>query len=246
MIKRFLLLVLLFCVLTAPLARAGGKALVCAIDPHWPPLEFLDDDGNPTGYTVDFMDAVGRALGITVEYRQVAWRDMLTGLEEGKFDAICSSASVTPERKKDVDFSRPYYFLKQRLVVQSGTRITAMSDKSGMRVGVLKGSTGAAVAKSLPGLSVHQYDEIGTAMENLFVGGLDGVLVDEPVALYFAKIRYQGKLKVTGYPPGSKREHYAVAVKKGNRELLQTLNQGIAAVKARGLDRELRMKWVTR
>ena len=238
------IMVLLLVALTGSSAWAE-KTIVCATHAQWPPMEFVNDDGKLVGYTIDFMEAVAGVAGFTVVFKSVAWEDMLPGLNEGKYDAICSSASITEERKKEVDFSLPYYVLRQMFVIQADTRMAIIRGKTGLRVGAQKGTTGYALAQTLPQINLKPYDDIADAMEELYVNRLDGVMSDEPVAVYYARTKYQNMLKVTGYPPNSPKERYAVAVKKGNTEVLDLINQGISVVRARGIDRELRIKWVT-
>jgi polar amino acid transport system substrate-binding protein len=71
-----------------------------------------------------------------------------------------------------------------------------------------------------------------------------GIVCDTPIAANYAlqKAEYKGKFKITGEP--FTQEHYGIAVKKGNKTLLDMINKGIRAVKAKGLDREMKAKWL--
>jgi len=71
-----------------------------AVDPTFPPMEFEDSDKAITGFSIDFIKAVGKNAGFTPVFVKVPWKDIFTGLETGKYDAICSSVSVTPKRIK--------------------------------------------------------------------------------------------------------------------------------------------------
>jgi len=82
-------------------------------------------------------------------------------------------------------------------------------------------------------------------MEDLFNGRLDGVVCDDPVAAQYAlqKPEYAAKLKIAAVLDTGD-EFYGVAVKKGNKEVLDLINKGIKAVQEKGLDKELRAKWI--
>ena len=82
-------------------------------------------------------------------------------------------------------------------------------------------------------------------MEDLYIKRLDGVVCDEPVAAYFARSKYQHQLKVTDYLGVKEKNKYRIAVRQGDKELLDKINIGISTLKARGVDKELRLKWIT-
>jgi polar amino acid transport system substrate-binding protein len=83
-------------------------------------------------------------------------------------------------------------------------------------------------------------------MEDLFNGRIDGVVCDDPVAAQYAlqRAEYAAKLKIAAVLETGD-EYYGVAVKKGNKEVLDLINKGIEAVQAKGIDKELRKKWLS-
>ena len=85
-------------------------------------------------------------------------------------------------------------------------------------------------------------------MEDLFNGRIDGVVCDDPVAASYAlqQEQYAAKMKIAFVIETQEKEFYGIAVKKGNKEVLDLLNKGIAAVKAKGIDKQLREKWIGR
>jgi polar amino acid transport system substrate-binding protein len=91
---------------------------------------------------------------------------------------------------------------------------------------------------------MKSYDEIGLAFEDMAAGRIAGVVCDEPVAVQFAlqKAEYQEKFKIVG--SSFTTEAYGFVVAKGNTALVELLNKGIAAVKAKKLDEQLRAKWL--
>jgi len=80
-------------------------------------MEMKDKNGTITGYGIDMMKAISQEAGLKIKIINVAWDDIFKGLEEGKYDAIMSSVSITPERKDKYDFSNSYFSAGQILVI---------------------------------------------------------------------------------------------------------------------------------
>lgn len=240
MLRTFvLLLVLLFCGGRSALAE---QTVVFAVSADLPPMEFLDKNGAVTGFAVDMMRAAGRIAGFKAEFKAVAREGLAAGLQEGQFDAICSSAPIGGEELQGMDLSSSYYVAREVMLVNDATAIYSTTSLAGKRIGVLP----ATRTEGLVGASIRTYASLATAMEDLYVNRLDGVISDSAVGTYFATVKYQDKLKVTGYLGEGQKVNYGVAVKKGNQPVLALLNQGISGVKARAVDKELQLKWFSR
>jgi len=96
--KKTLLMVLIACFLSTS-ALADGLEIIFATNATWPPMEFINADKEIVGYSIDFMKAAGKEAGFTPVFKAVAWDGIFAGLGD-KYDAICSSVSITDERKK--------------------------------------------------------------------------------------------------------------------------------------------------
>lgn len=231
------------------LAALAGPAmaettLVFATDATWPPMEFVNEKKQVVGYSIEFITAAGKEAGFTPVFKNTAWDGIFAGLAARKYDAIVSSVSITKERQKTMDFSEPYYTVRQALIVGKNSRARSLADLKGQKVGGQIGTTGYFAIKAAAGLEPKSYDEIGLAMEDLNVGRIAAVVCDDPVAANYALDKYRDKLKIAAVIETGEAEHYGVAVSKGNDRTLALINKGIAAVKAKGLDKELKMKWI--
>lgn len=220
------------------------KTLVFATDATWPPMEFVDANKNIVGYSIDFLTAAGKEAGFKTEFKNTAWDGIFAGLASGRFDSISSSVSITEERQKKMDFSEPYFVVQQALIVQKDSKAAGLADLKGKKVGGQIGTTGYFAIKAAEGLEAKSYDEIGLAMEDLNVGRIAAVVCDDPVAANYALIKYKDTLKIAGVIKSDKPEYYGFPVKKGNKEVLDLINKGIEAVKAKGIDKELKKKWI--
>ncbi|WP_320007926.1 basic amino acid ABC transporter substrate-binding protein [Maridesulfovibrio sp.] len=236
---------LLLAILAATPAFAGKKVISIASDCTWPPMEFVNKDKQIVGFSVDLMKACAKAAGYEVKIKNVAWDGIFAGLAAGKYDAICSSVTINEKRKKVMDFSEPYFEVKQAVVTNKASDAKTLADFKGKPVGAQIGTTGYFAIKAIDGAIPKSYDEIGLAMEDLFNGRLDAVVCDDPIAADFAlqQEEYSKKLKIAFTVKNDKPEYLGVAVKKGNAEVLDLINKGIAAVRADGTYDKIKAKW---
>jgi polar amino acid transport system substrate-binding protein len=229
----------------ATAAISAGPHFVVAHDATWPPMEFMDQQRNIVGYSVDYIDAIAKEAGFTVEHKSVAWDGIFAGLAGKKYDIIASSVTITAERGKIMDFSTPYYEVRQALLTPKAVEVAKLENMQGKRIGAQIGTTGFMAIKKVPGTTVVTYDEIGLAMADLDAGRIDAVICDDPVATNYIldNADYAAKMKVALIVPTDEPEYYGFAVAKGDKDTLDLLNKGIALVKEKGAETELRKKW---
>ena len=209
--------------------------IVIASDATFPPMEMVDENKNIVGFDVDLMNAAAKAGGFTVEFKNTAWDGIFAGLDNGKYDAVMSSVTITDDRKKTMDFSIPYINAGQIVVVKSEVNdVHRARGPEGQDRGRQIGTTGAFEidkVKDADKITEKTYDEIGLAFEDLVNGRHRGVVViDSPDAANYAlqNPNYKGKLKIVGAP--FTQEFYGVAVKKGNAKVLDVINAGLKKV----------------
>jgi len=225
-------------------AGAAAKTYTVATDATWPPMEMVDASKQIVGFDIDLLNAVAKEAGFAVSFKNTAWDGIFAGIEAGQFDIIASSVTITDERRKKYDFSAPYIDIGQILVVPKAETSASLAGMAGKKVGAQIGTTGAFEIKKSAGVELKTYDEIGLAFEDMAAGRIGGVVCDEPTAVQFAlqKAEYQAKFKIVGAPFTT--EAYGFVVKKGEAALVELLNKGIAAVKAKKIDEQLRAKWL--
>ncbi len=242
--KVIVFLLVLFSLSSVCLAKK--RTIVFAVDATWPPMEFINDQKQIVGYSIDYMTAAGKEAGFIPVFKNVAWDGIFAGLAGNNYDAICSSVSITEERKKTMDFSIPYYKVRQALVVPVNSNAKTLEDLKGKKVGAQIGTTGYFAIKKVKGVIAKSYDEIGLAMQDLINGNLDGVVCDDPVAANYSRQKkgFKDKLKIASIIDTGEVEYYGIAVKKGNKEVLDLINKGIRAVKEKGIEKKLIEKWI--
>ena len=222
----------------------GIKKITVATDATWPPMESIDEERNIIGFDIDILKAAAKEGGFEVEFINQAWDGIFAGLEADKYHAIISSVTITDERKQTMDFSIPYVHVGQILVVNKDSSVTNLSQLEGKKVGVQISTTGALEVRKNSKIILKEYDEIGLAIEDLVNGRIDAVVCDNPTAANYVlqNQKYKPIIKMAGDIFTT--EQYGIAVKKGNTEILELLNNGINKVKEKGIDKELEIKWL--
>lgn len=233
-------------VISAGPVQAETPKYIAAGNCAWPPMEYVNESGQPIGYTIDLLNAVAKEAGFEVEFKNVGWDGIFAGVGAKRYDIIASSVTVTEERKKFLDFSDAYFSVQQALIVPKDVDVKDMAEMEGKRLGVQIGTTGHLLLMKNPKMKPEAREEVGLAVEALMMGRMEGVVCDDPIAYDFVlgNPRFADKLKVAFVIPVDEPEEYAFAIEKGNTKLLDLLNKGIASVKEKGIDEELRQKWI--
>jgi polar amino acid transport system substrate-binding protein len=234
-------LLALFCLT----GNALAKDVVFAVDATYPPMEMVDAEKNIIGFGPEIVAAMGKAAGFNPVIQNTAWDGIFAGLAAGKYDAIASSVSITDERKQAMDFSEPYFEVKQGVITAKGAPIKTVEDLKGKTIASQIGTTGFFVCQKIEGATVKSYDEIGLAVEDLFNGRLDAVIADDSVASNYAlqDEKYSQKLALAFLITSDTPEYLGFAVNKGNKEIVDLINTGLAAIKANGEYDKIYAKW---
>ncbi|MBN1123252.1 MAG: basic amino acid ABC transporter substrate-binding protein [Anaerolineae bacterium] len=237
--KRTKLLVLVvLAVVTLSLVACGGSktsdVVVVGTNAEYPPFEYVDEDSNITGFDVDIINAIAEKQGFTVEIVNTRWDGIFVALASGEFDMVISAATITEERKETVNFTDPYFNAGQMIAVrmEDAETITSPDDLPGLTVGVQLGTTGDIAASEMDGVEVARYDEITQAFQALANGSVDAVVNDGPVSADVIRSNPEFGVTLVGEPFTD--ELYGMAVRKELPDLLDSLNEGLAAIKADG------------
>ena len=243
MIRRLLCALLLPALLCS--SAMAAEKLVVATNPEWPPMEFLDDNRNIVGYDVDMFKAVATEAGMEAEFKMTAWDGIFAGIAAGNYDVIASAVTITPERQRAYAFTVPYYDVQQIVVLRKGNSASGFADLKGKVIGGQIGTTGVFVAqKSGVDMTIREYENVGLAMQDLLNKRIDAVVCDSPVALYYAnqKEGFSDQLTVAFRTEAT--ESFGFVVRKDRKDLVERLNKGIEAVRAKGIEAKLIQKWL--
>ena len=206
------------------------------------PYVFADprDPARIIGFEIDIVDAIARDLHRSPKFVQNNWDNLIPGLQRGLYDMVVNGLEITPEHQAAVDFSVPYYTTFEQLVVRrEGRGITGLEDLAGLPVGTLKASQAQRILQSFGKAAIKTYDVAVDAYTDLRNGRLDAVLMDAPIAIYYAEPNPD--LELVGAPIGLIR--YGIAVRKGDWELLSALDAAINRLIRSGELRTILDRW---
>ncbi|MDR2945623.1 MAG: ABC transporter substrate-binding protein [Candidatus Adiutrix sp.] len=233
MFKKLPVLFALLMLLSVP-ALAQDKVFVNGIDANFPPFAYIGPDGKATGFDVDAMNWIAKEMGFKVEHKPMEWSGIVASLKARKIDMISSGLSKTEERATQIDFSAPYWTIKQVVVVAKDSTLTAdQALKSGLRVGVQSGTSDAKTMADVNGQEGREYELVeypssALAAQDVLNGRIDAaVMNDAPAAAAAAKI----DVKIVG-EAGLPNEVFAIGVAKDDPETLKLVNEGLAKIMA--------------
>ena len=225
------------------LKQVKQRGLNVGLEGTYPPFSFQDKDGKLAGFEVDFANALGAQLGVKVNLQPTKWDGMLAALESKRLDVVINQVTISEERKKKYDFSQPYTVSGIQALAKKETagQIQKASDLAGKKVGVGLGSNYEQWLKAnVPQAVVKTYDDDPTKYQDLRAGRIDAILVDRFAALDLIK-QTNGALALAGAPFA--REESGIAVRKGNEDLLNALNQAIDEMRKNGTLAKISQKW---
>jgi polar amino acid transport system substrate-binding protein len=216
-------------------STASQKELIVGTDAAYAPFESENADKTISGFDIEILKSVAEKAGLKVKFVNTPWEGLFNQLASGDRDILVSAITITDERKKVMDFSDPYFEAAQLIAVPMKSKVKSMADLKNLKVGVQNGTTGDEIISQMVGKSnanVKRFEGTPLAIKELENGGVDAVVADNGVINNFIK-NNPATFKVIN-DASFKKEHYGIAVKTGNTELLKKINEGLAAIKADG------------
>ena len=235
---------------TALFAGCGKKTatnyLVMGTDAKFPPFELRGGAGGAdvVGFDVDVARAIAEKAGRPLKIVEMDFDRLLPAWAEGKADLVLAALTITPERRALVDFSIPYYKATQVAVILAGGIVPeTKEDLKGMRTAAQAGTTGYAIAEDLTAAeNLRAVASPQAAAVDLMNSQVDLAILDEQPAVHLAARNPELML----IRPEFDEEFYGVAVRKGNTNLLETVNQVLGEISADGRYDQFVDRWLIR
>ena len=222
----------------------GGQLTTCTHLPY-PPFQ-SEIDGKVQGFDVSLIDLVAKDLGVKQKVFDTPFENFKTGafLNSGDCDLAAAGMTITEERKKNVDFSDPYFDATQALLVAKGSGISSLADAKAKKVklGAQAQTTGEDYVKS-QGFDPVSFESSDAVLNGLRSGQVKAVVIDYPVVQGWLK----DKANADAFQVADNintGEQYGFTVKKGNTKLLAAVNKALADAKADGMYKKLYEKWI--
>jgi polar amino acid transport system substrate-binding protein len=230
-----------------PMSVAQEKVLINGIDANFPPFAFVDKTGKPDGFDVAVVDWIAKEYGFKVEHKPMDWDGIIPSLNTKKIDFIASGMSITDARKEKVNFSLPYWTIKQVLVAKADAGVTpekAMSD--GNKIGVQRGTSEAKwmeenlIKKEGKKFELVYYDSAPLAVEDVINGRIIAAAMDDaPAKDAESKKKTVKIIGMFGMPD----EQFGYAFRKEDTELMNKFNDGLKKIMASPVWEELKKKY---
>lgn len=218
-----------------------GGVLRVGTDATYEPFESIDENGNFVGFDMELIAMVAEEIGLELELQNVSWDGIIPGLMNGNYDCLITAMTITEERKKQIDFSDPYFTIKQVIVVREDDfSINGPEDLVGKVVTAQNGTTGDLYASEIENVKMKRFDTNPQAIQELLNNNADAAVMDDLVA-------YQAMAKMSGLRviaiDDAEVENYGIGVRKGNEELLNQINRALATLRENGKLNELVEKY---
>jgi polar amino acid transport system substrate-binding protein len=192
------------------------------------------------GFEYDIVQALAKEMDREAVFVQNSWEGLVPGLQTGQYDIIINGIEVTEDRKQVILFSEPYFVTYEQIVVRKETDgIETLADMKGKKVGTLRSSLAERMLRLEGDIEILGYEAETNAYSDLKLRRSDAVLLDAPIAQYYA--RPDADLKMVGAPIGQ--IIYGIGVSKENRALLKEINLALKAIIKNGTLREIYDRW---
>ncbi|PFG33601.1 transporter substrate-binding domain-containing protein [Sanguibacter antarcticus] len=222
----------------------GGIALITegtltlCTNPPYEPFEF-EKDGEVVGLDIDIVAEVAADLRLELATVSTPFEGIQSGaaLSAGQCDIVASGITITDERALNLDFSDAYFDADQGLLVPAGSDLSSIESLKGKRISVMVATTGATMAQE-NGLTTTEYDDLGTQIQALQADQVDAVINDVASLLPYVD---QGFEIASNFATG---EVYGLGVKKGNTELLDSVNATLSRIRSDGTYSNIYAEWI--
>ena len=225
------------------------QKVVIGLDDTFAPMGFKNEKGELIGFDIDLAKAVAEKLKIEVEFKPINWDSKIMDLNSGNIDLIWNGLTITPDRAKETEISKPYLSNNQIIIVNVNSPIKTKADLKGKVVGVQSQSSGEEKIKKENAdkgfKELKTYPQYDQAFMDLDAGRIDAIIVDEVLAKYTKKTKEtQAKKELYNILSDNYgEEEYGIAAKKGNTKLIEAINKAIEELKADGTYQKIYSKW---
>lgn len=216
-------LVLLFMTFLSLISFGKVEKLYVGTNAEFYPFEYLED-GKIVGFDAELIEAIGKKLNKEIVWKNMAFDGLLPALQSKKIDVIIAGMTATPERKKFVNFSDPYFVSNQMIIVNTDDKkskdITSYKTLPNHSVGVVLGYTGDVAVSKLENVDVQRFNGASEAIMSLKAKKVQAVVIDSEPAKNYVKNNKGLKLISTDIA----KEEYSIAVSKENKKLAEDIN----------------------
>lgn len=219
-------------------------------DNDYPPFNYLDEEGELTGFNVDLMRVICDELSVECSIRTASWSRLIPSLKEGETDAVIASIRISEKTLRQVDFTDSYYHTPARFVALRSNPVKAITPETlaGMKIGVIDGTAHKVyLGDFFTQSAVVAYGSADEAKSALRGGKIDFLFGDGVSLMFWLNgTMSESCCEFRGGPFTESRyfgEGIGIAVRKGNRKLRDALNYGLHLARSEGRFEELYLRY---
>lgn len=232
---------LLFLVMVLLLTGCGknDNDLVMVTEAGFPPYEFYEN-GKVVGVDIEIANEIAKEMNKNLVIKDIAFDSIINELKSGKADFAAAGMSITEDRLKEVDFTIEYIVSEQVVVVKNDSQINNIDDIKDKTISVQLGTVADQyVTKNYKEAKVNRLKKFLVAAEDVKNNKSDCIVMDKLPALELVKKNPELKiLDGTLFE-----DKYGMAVKKGNKELLDQINKVLERLISEGKIEEYTVKF---
>ena len=217
--------------------------IIAAAQSDQPPYTVIEQGGaKPEGFAIELIEEAAKRLSLKVEYKVTNLQGVLAGISANQYDMGVAGFVMSEERKKSVDFIKPFNWGFTAVMTRTSAKENALTDFSGKKVGVVTGAIQESFAKTrMPGIVLTTFHDRPAAIGQLLSGGIDAFVVGGTQAeVYVAKEKTLKIAVQADNPDGT-----SLPIKKGNTALVNAVDTKIDEMIADGTFMKLYLKWFT-
>ena len=218
------------------------RTIKLAGDQDHPPYQYVDKDGNPTGFSVDIINAIAEEMNLDIELTLMEWSEAVKTLGNGQVDGVIYMAQ-REEWRRAYKFIPPIAVDRQVIFVNRETvNINNLEDLAGLRVAYQESDYSEPYIKEIPYVETFPMVNLQDAMMDLKMKNVDAVVGNKLVGVYYLqKYKLTDSIKIAGEPVLT--VTYGTAISKDNEELSIVLEEGFNAIKENRVYDQIYRKW---
>lgn len=217
------------------------RKLIVGTDATYAPMESMNEKGNIVGIDIDIVKLIAEAAGFEVEFKNIGWEPLFPAVDNEEVDFAVSSITIDEDRQKSYDFSDPYFIANQLILVPEDSSVESFEDLKDKRVAVQINTTGHIVTRGLLGNTSSKIvatETMPLAISEMINGNADAAVGDNVVIIDYKANNPKVEVKTVD-DDSFEKEYYGLMVKKGNKEIVDLLNEGIQIIKDNGKLKEI-------
>ena len=220
--------------------------LIAGVNTDFPPCGFLGEKEENKGLDVDIAKILAKELlgKENVEFVSVNGKNRIALLKSGRIDVIVASMSITEKRKKEIDFSVPYFISGHLILVPMHSKIAKYQDLAGLKIATIRDSTGDwTIGELVPTAERLWFRSNSDALQALRDGRVEAFVQDDALVTYLEQ--KNPDLRIAGLLP-FRPAPYGLGVRKTDKEWLDFVNATLTKMEETGEYHKLLDKWFGR